>query len=151
MEDIFRRASGWLPEGRSLFRDKRIPRENLNGLVIKKGRTGFGLFWLTGLGGPWAQDPPAYAQVEQFETGALLDTCTTSLKDWHGWHHRRKVLFYREGPVVIVDQAQGPADQEGALRWHILKDYGVRRRLLAAGKIPLPGGFYGSLNRMKNR
>ena len=36
MEDNFRRTSGWLPEGRSLFRDKRIPRENLNGLVIKR-------------------------------------------------------------------------------------------------------------------
>ena len=39
---------------------------------------------------------------------------------------------------MIVDQAQGPADQEGALRWHILKDYGVRRRLLAARESPSP-------------
>ena len=138
MEDNFRRTAGWLPEGRSLFRDKRIPRENLNGLVIKRVGLDYWLFRLTGLGGPWAQDPPAYAQVDQFETGARLDTCTTSLKDWHGWHHRRKVLFYREGPVVIVDQARGPADQEGALRWHILKDYGVQRRLLAAREDTYP-------------
>jgi len=134
MEDIFRRASGWLPEGRSLFRDKRIPRENLNGLAIKRVGLDYWLFRLTGLGSPWAQDPPAYAQVEQFETGALLDTCTTSLKDWHGWHHRRKVLFYREGPVVIVDQVQGHPEREGAIRWHLLKDYGVQRRPLAVGE-----------------
>ncbi|RPH86869.1 MAG: hypothetical protein EHM75_06925, partial [Desulfobacteraceae bacterium] len=130
----FRRASGWLPEGRSLFRDKRIPRENLNGLVVKRVGLDDWLFRLTGSGSSWAQDPPAYARVEEFETGARLDTCTTSLQDWHGWRHRRKVLFYRDGPVVIADQVRGPADQEGALRWHILKEYGLQRRMVAAGK-----------------
>ena len=134
VEDTFRRASGWLPEGRSLFRDKRIPRENLNGLVVKRVGLDDWLFRLTGSGSPWAQDPPAYARVEEFETGARLDTCTTSLQDWHGWRHRRKVLFYRDGPVVIADQVRGPADQEGALRWHILKEYGVQRRMVAAGE-----------------
>jgi hypothetical protein len=134
VEDTFRRASGWLPEGRSLFRDKRIPRENLNGLVVKRVGLDDWLFRLTGSGSPWAQDPPAYARVEEFETGARLDTCTASLQDWHGWRHRRKVLFYRDGPVVIADQVRGPADQEGALRWHILKEYGVQRRVVAAGE-----------------
>ena len=45
---------GWLPEGRSLFRDKRIPRENLNGLLVEKVGLSRVLNELTGLGSPWA-------------------------------------------------------------------------------------------------
>ena len=48
----------WLPTGRQLFRDKRVPRENLNGLLIP--RTGWAqvVHRLTGIGSDWAQDPP---------------------------------------------------------------------------------------------
>ena len=53
--------SNWLPTGKSLFCDKHIPRENLNGLQIAKTGLAAALYQLTGIGGSWAQDPPFYA------------------------------------------------------------------------------------------
>jgi hypothetical protein len=109
----------WLPEGRSVFRDKRIPRENLNGLLV--GRTGMSavLYTLTGVGGPWAQDPPYYTQVVAFETGDELDWTHTRLDDWRGWQHDRWIYFYHQGPIVVIDQAHGPANGSAAVAWHL--------------------------------
>jgi hypothetical protein len=110
----------WLPEGRSHFRDKRIPRENLNGLVV--GKTGIAavLYGLTGIGGPWAQDPPPYADVVAFETGPELDQSHTRLADWRGWLHDRWIRFYHgDGPIVVIDQARGPVHAGAALTWHL--------------------------------
>jgi len=108
----------WLPEGRSLFRDKRIPRENLNGLLVERSGMSAALYELTGMGGPWAQDPPYYAQVVDFETGDELDWSHTRLEGWRGWQHDRWVYFYHQGgPVIVVDQAQGPEAQQTALVW----------------------------------
>ena len=76
----------WLPVGRSLFRDKRIPRENLNGLVVEKTGMATVLYTLTGIGGPWAQDPPYYAEVVAFETGKEMDWAHIRLTGWLGWH-----------------------------------------------------------------
>ena len=53
----------WLPKGRSLLRDKRIPRENLSGLLISDRGIRTVLYSLTGIGSPWAQDPPWHADV----------------------------------------------------------------------------------------
>ena len=77
----------WLPEGRSLFRDKRIPRENLNGLLIKRSGMSAVLYQMTGIGGPWAQDPPHYAEVLAFRTGDELDWSHVQLADWRRWRH----------------------------------------------------------------
>jgi len=118
-EELDSESFAWLPEGRSLFRDKRIPREHLNGLLIERVGVGAILYQLTGVGSPWAQDPPYYARVERFETGADVDVSTIVLEGWRGWHHRRIVYFYHHGPVVVVDDAQGPAGNRGALIWHI--------------------------------
>ena len=109
----------WLPEGRSLFRDKRILRENLNGLVVT--RTGFSrvLSALTGFGGRWAQDPPYYATVEQFTTTDSMDQVTTRMDDWQGWDSWRQVTLYQSGPVVILDQAIGPQNGGAALVWQV--------------------------------
>lgn len=117
-EDAQAPPAAWLPEGRSLFRDKRMPRENLNGLLIEHTGMRAVLHTLTGLGSPWAQNPPAYARVEHFETGPEMDRSTTVLDDWQGWQHRRSIFFYHQGPVVIVDEAAGPPAQ-AALRWHV--------------------------------
>jgi hypothetical protein len=119
-EETVGRPFAWLPEGRSLFRDKRIPRENLNGLLI--GRTGMSavLYGLTGVGGPWAQDPPYYAEVVDFETGDELDWSHTRLIDWRGWQHDRWIYFYHGGgPVVVVDRAEGPPSAGSGLVWHL--------------------------------
>jgi hypothetical protein len=112
----------WLPAGRSLFRDKRIPRENLNGLIIEKVGLSRILFELTGLGSPWAQDPPHYAEVEEFTTGKKKDSSTTVIEDWHGWTHDRSILFHREGPIVIIDNAWGPKGHTAGLSWNLISD-----------------------------
>ena len=110
----------WLPEGRSLFRDKRIPRESLNGLVVEKTGMAAVLYELTGVGGPWAQDPPYYAEVVAFDTGDELDWAHTRLTGWRGWRHDRWVYFYHNGgPIVVVDEAEGPPGSRAALAWHL--------------------------------
>jgi hypothetical protein len=109
----------WLPTGRSLFRDKRIPRENLNGLLVE--RSGFSqvLYSLTGLFGPWAQDPPHYAAVQGFDTLGLLDASRTTIDDWRGWQHERTIYFLHQGPVIVVDVARKPGGGQNALTWHL--------------------------------
>lgn len=109
----------WLPVGRSLFRDKRIPRENLNGLLISRTGMSAVLYRLTGLGGPWAQDPPHHARVLGFETGYEMDLSHTALENWRGWRHERKIYFYHDGPIVVVDRAYGPRASEVAIGWHL--------------------------------
>ncbi len=112
----------WLPTGRSLFRDKRIPRENLNGLQIAKTGLAAALYQLTGIGGPWAQDPPFYAEVTHFETTPEFDSSTTLTNDWHGWQHQRTIYFYPEGIIAIFDNSQGPEGHPAALTWHLVGD-----------------------------
>jgi len=113
-------AFNWLPEGRSVFRDKRIPRENLNGLLIPRRGLDAVLHDLTGYGGSWAQDPPAYAEVIAFETGETLDWSHTRIEDWDGWQHDRWIYLYHGGPLVVVDSADGPAGSHPALAWHLI-------------------------------
>lgn len=111
----------WLPVGRSVFRDKRVPRENLNGLLIERSGMSAVLYALTGVGDPWAQDPPYYAEVIAFETGDELDWSHTRLTDWRGWQHDRRVYFYHKGgPIIVVDEADGPARGRAALAWHLI-------------------------------
>jgi hypothetical protein len=108
----------WLPEGRSLFRDKRIPRENLNGLLVERTGLDAVLYQITSIGSPWAQDPPYFAKIENFETSPELDTSITWLEGWQGWDHKREVYFYHQGPSVIIDQARGPSGRLAAITWH---------------------------------
>ena len=111
----------WLPVGRSAFRDKRVPRENLNGLLIEHSGMSAILYALTGIGSPWAQDPPFYAEVIAFETGDELDWSHTRLADWRGWQHDRWIYFYHDGgPIVVVDEAKGPPGGQAALAWHLV-------------------------------
>ena len=110
----------WLPVGRSLFRDKRIPRENLNGLLIPRVGLGAVLQTLSGIGSPWAQDPPHYARVENFQIAEEFTRVHTRLENWHGWQHDRHVQFYHdEMPVIILDAASGPENQSALITWHL--------------------------------
>jgi hypothetical protein len=118
VENVHQPPSGWMPLGRRLFRDKRIPRENLNGLMIAKRGLSEVLYRLTGVEGPWAQDPPHFARVSRFNPGRDRDVCTSHIDDWHGWNHERSIVFFRSGIVVIIDKASGPQHQKGAIVWH---------------------------------
>jgi len=128
--------SRWLPTGRRLFRDKRIPRENLNGLLIERTGLSAVLQNLTGIGSSWAQDPPYYAMVERFETSPEVDISYTKLKDWHGWEHDRIVYFNHDGPIIVVDETKGIKDQQAAISWHV-----IGRHLGDDHRIQLTGGM----------
>ncbi len=117
IEQVNSPAASWLPVGRSMFRDKRIPRENLNGLLIPRQGLSKLVFWLTGFGSPWAQDPPFYATVEQFQTSPEMDVSVTRM-EWNGWNQVRKIYFVHDGLTVIVDEARGPANQAAGISWH---------------------------------
>ena len=148
----------WLPKGRSLFRDKRVPRENLNGLVVARTGLSAVLSTLTGIGGPWAQDPPYYASVENFATGPVMDTSTTAIEGWRGWTHRRTIYFYHDGPIVVVDDARGPDTSPAAVFWHIPEGAQIQgtRVLLRAGEnpaemviVPLAGEIHANGNEVQ--
>lgn len=110
----------WLPVGRSLLRDKRNPRENLNSLLVRRTGLSAAVHALTGIGSPWAQDPPFYAEVERFETGPEMDQSRTMISGWRGWQQGRGILFDHRGPVVIVDQVKGPDNGRAAISWHFM-------------------------------
>ena len=110
----------WLPQGRSLLRDKRIPRENLSGLLISDRGIRAALYNLTGIGSRWAQDPPWHADVIAFEPGDTLDWSHSRIADWQGWQHDRYVYFYHDrGPIIVADRATGPRNSQSALVWHL--------------------------------
>ena len=136
-----RKRFKWLPMGRSQFRDKRIPRENLNGLQVRRTGMSSVLHQLTGVGGPWAQDPPRYADVIAFETGDPFDWSHTRLAEWRGWQHDRQVFFYHDaGPIVVADKALGPEGRQAALDWHFNNGESTAddgRVILETGKGPV--------------
>ncbi len=115
VENTSGKTFSWLPVGRSLFRDKRIPRENLNGLVV--GRTGMSavMYTLTSIGGAWSQDPPYYADVVSFDPA--ISTSVTEIKGWRGWSQRRTVSLHA-GELMVADDASGPAGSPAAVIWH---------------------------------
>jgi hypothetical protein len=120
------REYSWLPVGRSQFRDKRIPRENLNSLLVPRSRIGHVVYSLTGMGSLWAQDPPYYARVECFETLASVDVSRTTMEGWRDWAHARTVYFFHEGLVLVVDSASSERNEgSAAVSWHLVGE-GVR-------------------------
>ncbi len=115
-----RKTFRWLPAGRSLLRDKRIPRENLSGFLIAESGIRAALYGLTGIGSDWAQDPPWHADVLAFESGDTLDWSHSRIADWQGWQHDRYIYFYHDhGPIIVADRASGPSNSQSALVWHL--------------------------------
>jgi hypothetical protein len=139
VEDTSGETTSWLPVGRSHFRDKRIPRENLNGFLIP--RSGFSqvVFALTGMGGPWAQDPPHHVRVDDFSALDALDASRTSIEDWRGWRHQRSIYFLHGGPIIVVDEARGPGGDTSAITWHApqMDETGVAGVWLRSGEAPV--------------
>ena len=109
----------WLPEGRSVIRDKRIQRENLNGLQIKNTGIDRVVTLITGVGSHYAQNPPHFAEVIAFETNEERDIAHTRLSDWEGWTHNRWIDFrHNNEPVLVVDRAFGPTSGQAQIVWH---------------------------------
>lgn len=110
----------WLPYGRSAFRDKRVPREFLNGLLIPKSGLSEVLWRLTAVGTSWAQDPPAYAEVDTFGTSDIVDISVTTVPNWHGWQHTRTMYQIQDGLILVMDNANSEqASQPVSLIWHL--------------------------------
>ena len=108
----------WLPTGRSLFRDKRIPRENLNGLLVQRQGLPQVVHTLIGFGSDWAQDPPYYARVESVRWLGTADVSRTLIEHWQGWRHTRTIYFVHQGPMIVMDAAQGKGP--AAVTWHLV-------------------------------
>jgi hypothetical protein len=125
--------NAYLPLERRLFRDKRIPRENLNGLLVAPTGFAAALARLCGFGGPWAQDPPHFARVESFEAPDGGDASAAARTTWRGWTHRRRALLVSGGPIVVVDDAEGPRGRRAALTWHLDGTPAADRYRLAGG------------------
>jgi hypothetical protein len=110
----------WLPAGRAAFRDKRVPREYLNGLLLPRVGLPEVLWRLTEMGGPWLQDPPHFAGVDSFSTGHGLDMSKTTIDNWHGWRHERAVYLLHDGLVLVVDHATSDrASRPASIIWHV--------------------------------
>lgn len=117
-DDTSAGALSGLPAGRSMLRDKRIPRENLNGLVVSRTGMNAVLHVLLGEGVKWAQDPPYYAKVNRFELHNDYDVSETMIEEWRGWTHTRTVVMYHDGPIIVHDMAKGVANKQAALVWN---------------------------------
>jgi hypothetical protein len=125
----------WMPQGRRFFRDKRIPRENLSGLLVGRRGLDAASSQLSGIGSPWAQDPPFYAEIVSFTTTVDYAHSVTLLRDWHGWQQQRSLWLYHAGPLVVYDQATGPANLPAAISWNL-----PQATLLDQGRLQLAGG-----------
>lgn len=109
----------FLPFERRLFRDKRIPRENLNGLLVEPTGLSAVVSRLAGFGGPWAEDPPGFARVERFDLSDGRDASSSVIADWRGWTQRRSIVFVKSGPIALLDDARGPSHRSAAITWHV--------------------------------
>lgn len=113
----------WLPVGRALVRDKRIPIEQLNTLLIPRTGLDAVLNSLASMFGPYSQDPPFYANVLEFDASDSYDYSLTQIKDWHGWTFNRSIHFFQDGPVFVIDMATNKKSQSSKIRWHLNPDY----------------------------
>jgi hypothetical protein len=110
----------WLPSGRGAFRDKRVPREYLNGLLLPKSGLPEVLWRITSVGTPWLQDPPAYAEPEQFFTSETIDMASTTISNWHGWQHQRTIYLIHDGLILVMDDAfSAQSSKPASLIWHL--------------------------------
>jgi hypothetical protein len=116
-----------LPAGRSLVRDKRIPREALNGVtLLDRGVTKLVRIF-SGIGSPWAQDPPHYAEVESFMTGDQFDAIRLRIP-WDETHWEREMsLNHRRRELVVVDRVTSPWKRPFLLNWHVVDRKSLKR------------------------
>ncbi|PKO09691.1 MAG: hypothetical protein CVU40_10380 [Chloroflexi bacterium HGW-Chloroflexi-2] len=105
----------WLPAGRSLIRDKRIPIENLNGFLIKRNGLDWVINKLIDQKSLWTQDPPYYASVEDFKTSTEKDYAKITMNNWYGTSLSREVYAFNQGVISILDRTDGNTTE---ITWH---------------------------------
>jgi len=118
----------WLPAGRAMVRDKRIPIEQLNTLLIPRAGLDAVINTIIDWLGPYAQDPPFYSEIDSFGTSDKMDHIKTSIKDWHGWKFTRSVFFYHDGPAFIIDNADSKKQRKAAINYHFAEGYDLNER-----------------------
>lgn len=122
-EQHIQQPISWLPIGRALVRDKRIPIEQFNTFLIPRTGLDAVLNSLVSLFGPYSQDPPFYADVVNFYTSESYDYSVTKIDDWHGWTFNRSIHFFQDGPVFIIDQGVNKANKRAQINWHFNPNY----------------------------
>lgn len=106
-ENIQKETNAILPKGRSLLRDKRLSRENLTGLSVRREGLDHILQQITSVGSQWAQDPPHYVSNIDFTNTSDRVNSKVTLDGWHGWSHTREIYLYQGKALILVDHATG--------------------------------------------
>lgn len=122
-ENIQRETNDILPKGRSLMRDKRLSRENLNGLSV--GREGLDLLLqqITSVESPWAQDPPHYVSDIEFTNTIDGVYSKVTMERWHGWSHTREIYLCPGKALILVDHATGQRKLPAMLSYSVDDQY----------------------------
>lgn len=125
VEDLISKRNTWLPAGRSWYRDKKIDRIRLNGFQV--GLEGYELlvYDLLKIGSPWAQDPPQYADVEDFHQTATIDFAKTTISQWRGWMNERVSLLVKDNYFIVFDSIKRDKNGRVAVSWHLKGDHKI--------------------------
>jgi len=122
-ENIQKETSLILPKGRSLLRDKRILRENLNGLSVGRENLDQVLQKITSIGSQWAQDPPYYVSEIKFSDNNHCIYTKITLEGWHGWNHTREIYLYQGKALILLDHAIGSRGSPAMLSYSLDDQY----------------------------
>lgn len=128
----------WLPAGRSQERDKRIPRENVNGFVVEKMGLGKVLYYLYG-GSYWSQDPPITADITGLDKVEGGVSAGITIDNWNGWDQRRYTIQTDDGITIILDEANGTTKLRTGIYWHIYGSLSDKNNRINIGSYPYQG------------
>ncbi len=106
-EAIESRPRSWLPRAVATIRDRRIPRNTLNGIQYE--RTGLEALTrsITGFGTRWYNDPPQYAEVRSHSFTESSDFVHTAINDWHGHDSERIQFLIGDDVYIVADKVDG--------------------------------------------
>lgn len=120
-EQIPYEENSLLPRGRSILRDKRIPRENLNGLIVERVGLDKTIQSVTQIGSQWAQDPPGYAMVKDFIAHPQYAYANIIVPQWNGWIQESEVYLYPGNALIILNKAQTSTNVKAANHYFYIK------------------------------
>jgi len=118
-EELNSETYSWLPKGRSAFRDKRIPREILNGLIVERYGLNQIICTLISCDSNWAQNPPSEVEIIDYSTNEDYDYAKLQIT-WASITHEREIYFYKTGPIFILDIVEGKL--HSGINWNFIGD-----------------------------